>query len=73
MTKIIEHDIFTGETVLREMTKDELAQQEIDRTNAEKLKTQDAAFDAAKIAAQAKLQALGLTANDLKALGLGGN
>ena len=73
MTKIIEHDITNENSILREMTKNELAQQEIDRANAEQLKIEDATFDAAKIAAQAKLEALGLTADDLKALGLGNN
>jgi hypothetical protein len=34
---------------------------------------QDAEQAAAKVAAEAKLAALGLTADDLKALGLGGN
>lgn len=34
---------------------------------------QEAAKEAAKAAAEAKLSALGLTTDDLKALGLGGN
>ena len=42
---------------------------EIKNKEAEKLANKAAA----KAAAQAKLAALGLTANDLKALGLGGN
>jgi len=49
----------------------------LDRANAvlfnEKKAEQDAAQAAKKAAAEAKLAALGLTADDLKALGLGGN
>jgi len=64
------HNIETGEIVEREMNAEELAQWE-----AEKLAGQEAAqkineAKAAKAAAEAKLVALGLTAEDLKALGL---
>jgi len=66
-----------GVETSREMTKEEqekliavqsdATRYEKERQNAEKQTT------AAKAAAQAKLVALGLTTDDLKALGLGGN
>ena len=64
------HDLATGEVIDREMTNAEFdeykAQQVIDNAAAEAT----AAAKAAKEAAQAKLSALGLTSDDLKALGL---
>ena len=60
----------TGEEVEREMNAQELAQYNADAAEAaakEKAKAQETA---AKEAAQAKLAALGLTTDDLKALGL---
>jgi len=64
------HDTATDEVIDREMTDAEYAEfiagQELDAANAE-LK---AKVEADKAAAQAKLAALGLTADDLKALGL---
>ena len=72
MTKIMRriHDLATGKVIDREMTDDEykvysemLAQDEADLTA--KL-----AAESAKAAAQEKLAALGLTTDDLKALGL---
>ena len=68
--KII-HNVETNEIVEREMTADELVQWEADKEAArlEKQATEDAI--AAKAAAEAKLTALGLTTDDLKALGLG--
>ena len=68
--KIQIHDLATNEIIEREMTNDEFEayknQQAIFEAEAEAL----AATQAAKEAAQAKLAALGLTADDLKALGL---
>jgi len=64
------HNIETNEVIDREMTDDEFAaytaqqQSDLDQVKAE----EDAAN--AKIAAKAKLEALGLTIDDLKALGL---
>ena len=64
----------TGEMITREMTKDEYAEH-LAITNQLK-KDKEMAADAAakleqsKIAAQDKLAALGLTSDDLKALGL---
>ena len=62
MSIIKVHNIETNEIIEREMNVQELAQVEIDKATAEaKAKT---------ASAQAKLEALGLTADDLKALGL---
>lgn len=67
-------DCETGEVIERELTADELAQQKIDEANtmAEKAKQEmEAEAKAqAKASAQAKLAKLGLTVEDLTALGL---
>ncbi len=64
----------TGETLKVALTAADEAQIEKDRLEWETIKATDAAAEAkeqaAKSAAQAKLEALGLTADDLKALGL---
>lgn len=64
----------TGEEIEREMTDDEQAQRNKDIADNLAIKAQKAleekAAEAAKEAAQAKLAALGLTTEDLKALGL---
>jgi hypothetical protein len=64
------HDTETGEIIDREMTADELA--EFNAIKAEQVEQAEAKAQAEtdKAAAQAKLEALGLTADDLKALGL---
>ena len=67
------HNAETGEIIQREMDANELAQWEIDKANAQKEKEAELKVEAAKEAAEAKLTALGLTTDDLKALGLGGN
>jgi hypothetical protein len=54
----------------REMNDSEYEQYLLDQENAAKEKKQKLAEFTAKEAAQAKLAALGLTADDLKALGL---
>ena len=70
MTHIIIHNATTGEIIEREMNADELAQFEADKiAKAERLEAQ-AAQAAAKAAAEAKLVALGLDLDDLRALGL---
>jgi ribosomal protein L9 len=75
MKKII--NVETGEVIERELNAEEIAQQEIDEIkSAEKLAKQlqeEAPQIAAKALAEGKLTALGLTTEDLKALGLGGN
>ena len=64
------HDLSTDEIIDREMTDVEYAELQLQQTN---LIANELANEQAKAAATAKLTALGLTADDLKALGLGGN
>jgi hypothetical protein len=61
------HNADTGEVIDREMTDDELAQYQAHNATLAELQNQT---DAAKAAAETKLNALGLTTDDLKALGL---
>ena len=72
--KIIERtfDATTGETndIEREMTAKEIKSYQDAQAAAEANATKQAEAEAAKAAAQAKLAALGLTTDDLKALGL---
>lgn len=68
--KVAEINCETGETIVRDQTEEEqlaydLAQKELNDKIAA-----DLASDLAKKSATAKLAALGLTADDLKALGL---
>ena len=70
MAKITEHDASTNEIIEREMNAEEVIQWEIDKAQAEVKAQAKAEAEAAKAAAQAKLAALGLTTDDLKALGL---
>ena len=72
MSKVIEINCETGESIERDMTPDELAAQEAmaaqaeaDRVTAE---AEAAALAAAKESAHAKLSALGLTADEIAAL-----
>ncbi len=60
----------TGEEVTRDMNADELAQLSIDQAEAAKKAASREEAEAAKSGAEAKLAALGLTTDDLKALGL---
>ena len=70
MTKTIEINATTGEEILRDMTVDEQKSYDM-LMSAQKAKdATEAQADTAKAEAQAKLQALGLTTDDLKALGL---
>lgn len=73
MTKpsIREHNIETNEVIDREMTDAEYAQHLKDIETNQKKAQLEAEKQAAKTAAEAKLAALGLTTDDLKALGLG--
>lgn len=63
----------TGEEIVRDASAEELAQIELAAANAAARKAEAEAKAQAKAAAEAKLAALGLTTEDLKALGLGGN
>lgn len=60
-------DATTGETTVRDLTPEEIKTQ--DDFNAQQIAIK-AAKDKAKTDAEAKLAALGLTTDDLKALGL---
>ena len=64
------HNAETNEIVTREMDSAELAKHEEIKKQAEEKAAQLQAHETAKLAAQAKLEALGLTVDDLKALGL---
>jgi len=73
----IEHNVETGEVTEIELTAEEiadvLARQEAAKPKVAAIEAEIAKFKADKESAQAKLAALGLTADDLKALGLGNN
>jgi hypothetical protein len=72
MTKpqVKEHNAETGEEIVRDMTDAELVEYEaFQAAVAESIENAKAA-EVAKESAQAKLAALGLTLDDLKALGL---
>ncbi len=70
MEQIAEHIISTNEIIIRDMTPEELAQFKKDKEATEARIELMAQKAKAKAAAEAKLAALGLTADDLKALGL---
>jgi hypothetical protein len=61
MTKVIEHNIETGEIIERDMTADELAQLEIDQTDVETARTLEASKAIEKAAL---LERLGITADE---------
>lgn len=60
----------TGETIVREMNAEELAEHEAKLEAVKQAEADKTKAETDKEAAQAKLAALGLTADDLKALGL---
>ena len=64
------HNIQTHEVIDREMTDVEFEQYQIDKAEALKIAKAEEEKAIAKTTAEAKLAALGLTADDLKALGL---
>ena len=68
--KTMIHNADTNEIVERDATADEIANIENLQTKRKTIQDNEAALEATKEAAQAKLAALGLTADDLKALGL---
>jgi hypothetical protein len=74
MNTITIHNAETGEIIVRELNAQELAQLKEDEKNlqieATRLAEAEAAKAAAKAQAEAKLEALGLTTDDLKALGI---
>jgi hypothetical protein len=72
MKKLV-HNVETGEVSEVELTAEEVAQVELDREIARQEAEALVIKEAAKASAETKLAALGLTTDDLKALGLGGN
>ncbi len=64
------HNTQTDEVIDREMNDDEFAAYEIDQANYQAELAQAEAKAQAKAAAEGKLAALGLTTDDLRALGL---
>jgi len=60
----------TGEEIIRDANAEELAQMEIDAANSQARKAEAEAKAQAKATAEGKLAALGLTIDDLRALGL---
>ena len=72
MDKIIKqiHNCETNEIVLIPLNAEELAQLEIDKISSQNRRAAKETKAAAKEAAQAKLAAIGLTVEDLQALGL---
>ena len=66
-------DALTGEVTIREYTPEEIAEVEQAKIEMAERLAKFQEIENAKVAAEAKLAALGLTTDDLKALGLGGN
>jgi hypothetical protein len=64
------HDMATDEVIDREMTDAEFAEYKKQQAEGVLMAEAKAQLEAAKESAQAKLEALGLTVGDLKALGL---
>jgi hypothetical protein len=64
------HNAETQEVIDREMTAEELVEWQAWQASQEAKTSAEAQTETAKAAATAKLAALGLTADDLKALGL---
>ncbi len=64
------HNLETDEIIDREMTDAEFAQYQLDKAKFEETAKAEQDKAIAKAAAEAKLEALGLTSDDLKALGL---
>lgn len=71
MPIIVIHNVETDEVIEREMNAEELKQYEADQAEIAAKKTAQKIVDEKKAEAEAKLAALGLNADDLKALGLG--
>ena len=62
------HDLATDEIIDREMTDAEFTAYELEALEAEQVKQEAEAKEAARLVTLAKLEALGLTAEDLAAL-----
>ena len=70
MTKTMDINLNTGVKILREMTEEEQIAYDIGTQSYKEKLAKEQLQAAAKEAAQTKLAALGLTVEDLKALGL---
>ena len=70
MSTILIHNVETGEIVERNKTTEELTQEEKDLQIAHETEMAKIEAETKRQAAEAKLAALGLTSDDLKALGL---
>jgi hypothetical protein len=68
MSQIIEHNVETGEISTREMTKEELAQNQIASKESQNRRSDLEAKESAKDSALAKLAALGLTPEEISAI-----
>ena len=68
--KILQHNVETNEVIKRDATPDEVAEMQLSAARREAQLAEAQAKAVAKVAAQAKLAALGLTVEDLQALGL---
>ena len=64
------HDLATDEVIDREMTDDEFANYQASQAASAQRESEAEAKAQAKAAAQGKLASLGLTTDDLRALGL---
>ena len=70
MSKTMDIDATTGEQIIRDMTDDEQMAYEASLNSYRQRLAKEELEAAAKVAAEAKLEALGLTTDDLRALGL---
>ena len=70
MSKTMDINATTGEQIVRDMTDDEQMAYEANLNSYRQRLAKEELEAAAKIAAQAKLAALGLTVEDLQALGI---
>ena len=68
--QVKEYNCETQEEIIRDATSAEIAQMAKDKAEADARQAQAEAKAQAKAAAEAKLAALGLTTDDLRALGL---
>lgn len=65
---VVEIDCTTGQVTERPLNQEELAQREVTRQETEAMQLEADARAEAKVSAQAKLAALGLTAEEIAAL-----
>ena len=65
---VVEIDCTTGQVTERPLNQEELAQREVTRQETEAMQLEANARAEAKVSAQAKLAALGLTAEEIAAL-----